>query len=174
MSSKLSISLKSILLVITAAFLVASCGPVRYTYYKKHNVPSAAGENVKFAKAIPSKPFLAQSEAVLKEIPEQDKNVVPEKADAKVSDTKNSAGKPEPEKISSGFDTEKFFREHKLDIKKKGGDGMLDDRTTIIVLLVILILVLLALVGDNLLWLLWLALVVLLILALIKYLGLFG
>ena len=173
MNGKFSISLKTILLLITVAFLFASCSQIHYTYYKKHKVPYNAPEEIKLAKAIPVKPFITETETKLKENPAQIKNEPVKKSIAKKSDKKNIVTPPVVEKPGSGFDINKFFREHKNILKAKGGDG-LDDRTMIIVLLVVLILIVLALAGDGLLWLLWLAVLVLLIFALIKYLGLFG
>ncbi|HLG33241.1 MAG TPA: hypothetical protein VI757_00045 [Bacteroidia bacterium] len=174
MRNTFSFSLKCVFFFLLTAFLFSSCSQVHYTYYKKHKVPYSAPEEIRLAKAIPVKPFLTETETTLKESPAQIKNETAKKSVAKNSDKTNVVSRPESQKIASDFDINKFFREHKLEIKKKGGEGMLDDRTTIIILLVILILVLLALIGDGLLWLLWLALLVLLILALIKYLGLFG
>jgi hypothetical protein len=164
----------SFILLLSAALLFSSCSSVRYTYYKKHKVPGAAPEEVKFAKAIPAKPFLAQAEHALKQNAEVAMTVPPSKAEAKNTLKEIRSMIQEPQKIASDFDINNFFTEHKIEIKKKDGGGMLDDRTTIIILLVILILLLLALIGDGLLWLLWLALLVLLIFALIKYLDLLG
>lgn len=173
MRNPFSFSIKSFLFFLLTAFLLSSCSQVHYTYYKKHKVPYSAPEEIKLAKAIPVKPFLSEAETKLKENPVQIKNEPVQKSIAKKSDKKNIVNSPEVEKPESGFDFNKFFREHKKIIKARGADG-LDDRTMIIVLLVVLILIVLALAGDGLLWLLWLAVLVLLIFALIKYLGLFG
>jgi hypothetical protein len=170
-------SLRSFLFFLAAAFLFSSCSSVRYSYYDKHKVPSSAPEEVKLAKSVPVKPFLTQVENELKENYEitmpPSLSKEPSKAEAKntLKEIKNAL--QEPQKIASGFDINKYFSGHKIEIKKKDG-GMLDDRTTIIILLVVLILLLLAIIGDGLLWLLWLALLVLLIFALIKYLDLLG
>ena len=164
---------RPVICILILACIVASCSNVRYTYYAKRKVAYTPPEEIKYAKTIPSKPFLTQSGETLKENHAQKKNETPEQPIAKNNSKKNAVSQSEPQKIVNDFDINKFFREHKHIIKAKA-DGMLDDRTTIIVLLVILILVLLALVGDGLLWLLWLAVLVFLILLLIRYLGLFG
>ena len=164
---------RNIISILILSCIISACSNVRYTYYSKRKVPFTPPEEVNYTKPFPSKPFLAQSEAKVRENSLEKKNEVPAKPVATNSVKTNAVSKPEPEKVSNEFDISKFFSEHKYIIKASEADG-LDDRTMIIVLLVILILIVLALIGDGLLWLLWLALVVLLILALIKYLGLFS
>jgi hypothetical protein len=165
---------KTVMVLMTVAVLLASCSSVRYGYYTKHKVPYTAPEPVKYAKAIPVKPFITGTETALRSVPEQKKNTAPERAVAKNSERKTNAEKSEVQKVAGSLDINKILREQANKIKVRGESGNIDDRTMIIILLVILLLVVLALVGDGLLWLLWLALVILLILALIKYLGLFS
>ena len=100
-----------------------------------------------------------------------EKNNSAEKSVALNVIAENKVAEKKEEKISSSFDIEKFFQQHKYVINTKGGSDI-DQRTMIIVLLVVLILVLLALLGDGIFWLLWLALLILLVYALLKYLDL--
>lgn len=163
--------MKSFVWIAVILFLFSSCSSVHYTYYNKRKVPYTAPEEVKFAKAVPSKPFLSQTETALRENPVQQKSNEAEKPVARNQSRENSVSKQEAEKISSSFDIQKYFSEHKFVLQAKDG-GNIDQRTMIIVLLVVLILVLLALLGDGIFWLLWLALLILLVYALLKYLDL--
>ena len=166
-------SLSPILFFLAAAILISSCGNVRYTYYNKHKVPYTAPAEPKFVKAIPTKPFLAQTETALK----QSQPKANEKAASKNSNIKQNikaelTNQPEHKKAANDFDIEKYFREHRTVIT--ANDSVtIDNRTLIIVLLVVLILALLSLIPGA-IWLLWVAILVLLILVLIKYAGLFN
>ena len=165
--------LKSILFFFCAVLLISSCSNVRYTYYYKHKVPYTAPAEPKFAKAIPAKPFLTQTETALKQSqPEAGKKMSSNSTYAKPNYKAELNKQAEQKKVSNDFDIGKYFQEHHPVIIAKD-NITIDNRTLMIVLLVVLILILLSLIPGA-LWLLWVALLVLLILVLVKYLGLFG
>ena len=160
--------------LIFSAFLFSSCSNLRYTYYSKHKVPFSPSAEAPFVKAIPAKPFLAQTPAALKQKPlsaEQNFSAVnnPIRKEEKIE----TGNQPAAEKFSNQFDIKKYFKENQIMIRKGSGSGM-DNRTLVIILIIVIALIIVGSVSQGLLWLIWVGLLALLILLLIKYFGLFG
>jgi len=164
--------IRAALVLIIGTFLLSSCSNIRYTYFTKHKVPYTPPPDIKFAKAIPSKPFIAQTENAIKEKPGTTKSNMVKNTTTNKSAENPSLSKPAEEKLPNEFDIAKYFEEHRKEIIARDNVNI-DNRTLLIVLLVVLILVLLSFIPGA-LWLLWVALLVLLIIVLIKYLGLFS
>src|SRR5688572_13429085 len=147
----------AILLFTITSMLLTSCSGVRYTYYNKQKVPYTASEEIKLAKAIPSQPFLNQSEGQLKE----KASSVPVKS-SKPKDIAPDNGKKKtamPVKLQQIFSEKNIAKYIPKQIKNVQSESKTHmDRELAIVLLIVLILVVIALLGDELLWLLFLAL----------------
>lgn len=165
--------LVTVLLFTIASLLLSSCSGIRYTYFDKKKVPCKAAEETEFAKAIPAKPFLNQSQNELKE-----KVSTPADKNSKPADVaeNNAQKKSEPaattlEQVINEKNIAKYIP-RQLKGTQSENDG--PDRDLMIVILIVAILIVIALLGDDLLWLLFLALLILLIYVLVKYLGIFN
>ncbi len=163
----------AILLVTITSLLMTSCTGVKYTYFNKQKVPHTAPEETKFAKAIPAKPFLSQSENKLKEKISLAGDKNDKQKTVAENDIQKKVSPPSKlEQILNEINIAKYVpRENKGIQSENKTHG--DDQSLLIVVLVVLIIVLIALIGDI-LGLLFLAVLVLLVYFLVKYLGVFN
>lgn len=164
----------TVLLFTITSMLMSSCTGVKYTYYNKQKVPYTAGDQTKLAKTIPANPFLTQSENTLKE----KTAALGGKRSGQQNVSENPGQKKEiapatPGKVLKEINVAKYIPKVKKSVQSSG-DGNEMDRDLAILILIIAIILVIALLGDNLLWLLFLALLVLLIYVLVKYLGIFN
>jgi Flp pilus assembly protein TadB len=172
-NNSFGVFLLAVVLFTITSLLMTSCTGIRYTYYNKQKAPCTSSEEKKLAKTIPAQPFLSQAENELKvqvvsgyDKSSKQKNV------ASDNDKKKETVPAKLQQIFSERNIAKYIPKQYKNIQSENNTHA--DRELMIVLLVVLILVLIALLGDELLWLIFLALLIVIIYALVKYLGIFN
>src|SRR5689334_12470879 len=159
-------------LVAVTSLLMTSCSGVRYTYFDKKKVPYTASEEIKLAKTIPVKPFLNKSESELKE---KTASTPGNSSKQEATPDNNKKKSSTPAKLQQIFNEKNIAKYNPLQNKNILSEkNTHEDRELMIVILIVLILIVIALLGDNLIWLLFLALLIFLIYILVKYLGIFN
>jgi len=152
---------------------MTSCSGVRYTYFDKKKVPYTASEEIKLAKTIPVKPFLNKTESELKEKTASTPDKSTKQKDVAIDNGKKKAAAPAS--LQQIFNEKNIAKYNPLQYKNILSEkNTHEDRELMIVILIVLILIVIALLGDNLIWLLFLALLIFLIYILVKYLGIFN